>query len=208
MKKKIILLALSITLIAYGAWAAETRVTGGADVSIKTSGGVIIEDILPSMVITTIDHWLVHTGVSYTASDTVSVPSGASYTFYLRNTVSTGTHMTVYSFVSTQGDASVNFYEGSTVADDGDIVPPRNNNRTYSDSAEVEVFANASTTALGTQLEHDIITGGKQSGGSGGSVDEWVLDQNTDYSIVYTNNSGQADVVSYHFDFLEVNLLP
>lgn len=206
--KKIILLAFSITLIAYGAWAAETRVTGGADVSIKTSSGIIIEDILPSMVITTIDHWLVHMGVSYTASDTLSVPAGATYEFYLRNNVSTGTHMTTYSFVSTQGDAAIDFYEESTVAFNGATSIPRNNNRTYSDSAEVEVFTNASTTALGLQLEHDIIIGGKQAGGSGGSVDEWVLNQNTNYVIRYINNSGQADMISYHFDFLEVNLLP
>lgn len=187
---------------------AATGFWGGGGVVLRTSTGETIEDILPSIVTTSIDHWIVHMGASYTASDTLSVPAGATYEFYIRNNVSTGTHMTTYSFVSTQGDAAIDFYEGGTVAFNGATSVPRNNNRNYSDSAEVEVFTNASTTALGLQLEHDIIIGGKQAGGSGGSVDEWVLNQNTIYIIRYINNSGQADVISYHFDFLEVNLLP
>lgn len=206
--KKSILIVLSIMLIAQSAWAAETRVTGGADVSIKTSGGTVIEDILPSIVTTEIDHWITHMGAAYTASDTLSVGAGVTYEFLVKNTVNTGTHMTDFEFHSTQGDASISFYEGSTVASDGDEITPRNNNRTYSDISNVQVFTNASTTALGLQLEHDIITGGKHSGGRGGDVREWVLAQSTAYIIAYTNNAGQADIISYHFDFLEVGLLP
>ena len=177
-------------------------------ISIKTSSGVVIEDVVPSIVTTEIDHWMTHMGVKYTSSDTISVASGAVYEFLIKNTVSTGTHMTLFELHSTQADAMIAFYEGSTVADNGTEVTPRNNNRVYPDASEVQVFTNASTTALGTELEHDIITGGKQSGGSGGDVNEWVLSQSTNYIITYTNNSGQADIVSYHFDFLEVGLLP
>ena len=186
----------------------EVYNAGKDAVSIKTSDGVIIEDIVPAIVTTEIDHWVTHMGASYTASDTISITSGTVYKFLLKNTVDIGTHMTNFVFHSTQGDASIAFYEGSTMGDNGTEVIPRNNNRTYPDIAHVQVFYNASTTALGTQLEHDIITGGKHSGGSGGDVNEWILDQNTNYVLAYTNNSGSTDVVAYHFDFLEVGLLP
>lgn len=187
---------------------AGVDIVGGGASRIKTSDGSVIEDILPSIVTTEVDHWMTHMGASYTSSDTLSVAAGGVYEFLIKNTVGIGTHMTRFEFHSTQGDASIVFYEGSTVADNGTEVTPRNNNRTYTDSSNVQVFTNASTTALGAQLEHDIITGGKKSGGQGSDVNEWILDQNTNYIITYTNNSGQADVISYHFDFLEVGLLP
>ena len=187
---------------------AEVQVANGGSVSLKSSDGIIIEDVVPSIVTTEIDHWMTHMGASYTVSDTLSIAAGATYGFLVKNTVDTGTHMTRFEFHSTEGDASIAFYEGSAIGSNGSEVTPRNNNRNYSDSANVQVFINTSTTALGTQLEHDIITGGKQSGGSGGDVEEWVFKQYTAYTFSYTNNSGQADVISYHFDFLEVGLLP
>lgn len=187
---------------------AEVEVASGGSVSLKSSDGIIIEDVVPSIVTTEIDHWMTHMGTSYTSSDTISVGAGDTYKFLIKNIVDTGTHMTTFEFHSTEGDASIAFYEGSTVADNGTEVTPKNNNRQYADASSVQVFINISTTASGTQLEHDIITGGKQSGGSGGDVEEWIFKQYTAYTLTYTNNSGSADVVSYHFDFLEVGLLP
>jgi hypothetical protein len=187
---------------------AEVEVVGGGTVSLKSSDGVIIEDVIPSIVTTELDHWMTHMGAAYTSSDTISIPAGATYKFLMKNIVDAKTHMARFSFNSTQADAAIAFYEGSTVGDNGTEITPRNNNRNFADASNVQVFINASTSALGTQLEHDIITGSKQVGGSGGDVDEWIFKQYTTYVITYTNNSGSADVISYHFDFLEVGLLP
>ena len=205
---RIILLIFSALLVAHTSWAASTTVVGGPDTSIKTSGGVVIEDVVPSLVTTEIDHWMAHVGAAYLLSDFMIIPAGGSTEFLFRNTTSSGSHMQHFIFISTQADAEISLYESSTVAFVGTTTVMRNANRNYPDSSEIQVFINASTTDLGVQLEHDIITGTKQTGGSGGSTHEWILAEDTDYIIQYINNSGQEDHMTYHFDFLEVGLLP
>lgn len=207
MKKYLFLLVTLLLTIATYSWAEQTR-DPGPDVGIKVSDGTIVQDIIPSIVVTDVDHWIAHQGAAYIVSDAITVGATDNYEFLFRNLTSDGTHLVHFTFTSTQGDAEITLYENSTVAFVGVTSLPHNANRNYADVSEVIVFTNTSTTAFGTQLEHDIITGGKQSGGSGGSTHEWVLAEDKNYVINYVNNSAQADTITFHLDFLELNLLP
>jgi hypothetical protein len=59
-------------------------------------------------------------------------------------------------------------------------------------------------TAAGTHLEGDFAAGTKQTGGSLGLGDEWLLKPNTDYAFLIRNDSNGAATVSFHLEITEI----
>jgi hypothetical protein len=110
-----------------------------------------------------------------------------------------------FEFVSTQSNAQIVLYEAPTTSVDGDTCTVHNRNRASGKTALIEVYIDPTISDNGTQLDHDIIAGGKQSGG--GDFDEggqeWILDGNQEYLIEYANSSNQDDDVSFKLTFLE-----
>lgn len=91
--------------------------------------------------------------------------------------------------------------EGATINVDGSAITAFNHNRNSSKTAS-SVLKNAPTvTVAGTQIAQAYIGGGTGVGGSRSGSDtkadnEWVLKQNTVYTITFTNDSSGDNVVN------------
>ncbi len=182
---------------------------GNPTVKVSDNAGNIYEDVIPSHSMPTIeiDHLFTHMGVTFTCSE-VSAVASESIKYYLIKAPSCGdSHLIHYEFVSSQADADIVLYEAPTTTDDGAQMNIRNRNRGSSKTALTEVWQNPTVSGggEGAHLDHDLIIGGKQSGGGtfeeGGQ--EWILKAGTNYLIEYTNNANQEDKISHKFTFLE-----
>ncbi len=182
---------------------------GNPDVRVVDSLGNVYEDVIQSHCMPTIeiDHLFTHAGTTFTCSDTDTVTTETTR-YYLIKAPSCGdSHMIHYEFVSSLADADIILYESPTILDEGVQMTLRNRNRASSLTAHTEVWMEPTIDGVqyGTHLDHDLIIGGKQSGGGtfteGGQ--EWILKQSLWYLIAYTNNANQDDKISHKFTFLE-----
>ncbi len=179
---------------------------GNPDVRVVDSVGNVYEDAIRSSCMPTIeiDHFLIHKGVGFTCSDTDTVIASSTKNYLLKNTSSNPVHLREYLFVSTEGDAQLTLFESPTITSNGLPCTTKNNNRASSNTPNFDVFIGAVISADGDQLEHDLLVGGKRSGGSVSPVaTEWVLAGNTNYLFKYINNTSQDDDVSFNFYVLE-----
>ena len=180
---------------------------GNPDVRVVDSFGNVYEDAIPSKCMPTIeiDHFFTHIGVTFTCSDVMTVPDLESKYILLKITDANPVHLIHFEFVSTQANAQIILYEGPTFSADGDPCNAKNRNRSSAKTAKTEIYLNPTWSDKGIQLEHDLITGGKQAGG--GTFDEggfeWVLDGNQNYLIEVANASNQDDPMSYKLTVLE-----
>lgn len=104
------------------------------------------------------------------------------------------------------GDAELYIYEGST-ASGGTSLTPINRNRNYSVSnlSEVAMILDPTVSALGTQIDAQIIAGGagkKSGGGVAGSL-EYVLKPLTTYLFKLTNVNGTAHATHLALEWYE-----
>lgn len=104
------------------------------------------------------------------------------------------------------GDAELYLYEGAT-ASGGTQFTPINRNRNYavSNVSQAAMVINPTVSALGTQLDAQIIAGGagkKSSGGTAGSL-EYVLKPLTTYLFRLTNVNGTAHAAYLTLEWYE-----
>lgn len=179
------------------------------DGQIRTSKGVIIEDYtlsgnyIPSLTVTDLNHWLRHQGDSYVVSDSLTVTASSTYYFYFKVNAGKEVHLESFEFVSTKANAELVLYEGGTVTANGTAMTPRNNNRNGTDNLGIVFYKDSTVTVDGTQLEHTLLVGGKQSGGNVDG-DEIVLNDDTVYLFKYINSATQDDKISFHINFLDI----
>ena len=151
-----------------------------------------------------IDHFFTHAGATFSCSGNGTVLSLSSKYYHIK-TGANVVHLIHYDFVSTLANADVILLESPTLTDDGIPMSVHNKNRISGNTPTVQSFIDPTVTDEGTELEHDKMVGGKQSGGAtfdeGGY--EWVLPANTSYLLKYTNNANQDDVTTHKFVFLE-----
>jgi hypothetical protein len=211
--KKIIFLVVGLLLVGAYAYTQESKylsmptgTSSGYDYGANKFYPIGV-DINGSVITTEIDHWIVHKGASYTVSGFVTVPASDVKYFQIKNTTSGGTHLRGFHFVSTQGNAKIEIYEGTTVTSDGEALTVINQNRNFVNGAEVAVFKNTSTSADGTFLTGDLLVGSKQSGGALNQEVEWILKEDIIYTFKYTNIATSNDDIHFDFWFLETNLL-
>jgi hypothetical protein len=182
---------------------------GNPDVRVVDSLGNVYEDAIPSKCMPTIeiDHFFTHAGATFSNSDTDTVIQATSKDFLIISPAANESHLITFHFTSTQANAEIVLYEEPTTTDNGSALTLFNKNRKSSNVAETQLFQDPTVTggSEGLQLEHDLIVGGKQSGGSDFSEtgEEWVLKANTKYLIRYNNNSNQDDVIDWKITFLE-----
>ncbi len=187
--------------------SGTNTLVGDPDVRVVDSLGNVYEDAIPthSMPTIEIDHFLTHKGATFTCSEVSAVPALSTKYYLIKAPTCGDTHMIHYEFVSSQADADIILYETPTTTDDGDQMVLRNRNRASSNTAFTQVWQDPEVTDEGTHLDHDLIIGGKQSGGGtfeeGGQ--EWICKKNLIYLVKYTNNSNQEDKISHKFTFLE-----
>ena len=174
-------------------------------------GNIIADTVGQSLVITDIDHYLIHKGLSFIYSDTLTVPATGSGTnvanFIILNTTVDEVHLKAFSFSSAQADAEIILYHGTTDNDDGTPIIPHNKNfiSTNTSTASIDLNPTGIVTPVGSQVQHFILTGGKHSGGLADSgAEEYVMKQNEKVLLRYTNNAAQSDTVSFTITTLDV----
>jgi hypothetical protein len=180
---------------------------GTPSVKVVDSSGNVYEDVILSKCMPTvdIDHFFTHAGATFSSSDTDTVTQGTFKDFLLITPASNEIHLINWHFTSTQASAEIVLYESPTTSADGSALTLYNKNRTSVKTSDTQLFEDPTVSVVGTQLEHDIIAGGKQSGGGNFNEtgEEWVLKVNTKYLIRYNNNANQDDVMDWKITTLE-----
>jgi hypothetical protein len=182
---------------------------GDPDVRIVDSLGNVYEDTIQSHCMPTVDinHFFTHAGATFSNSDTATVVQATFKDFLIITPAVSESHLITFHMTSTQANAEVVIYEAPTTTANGTALTLFNKNRKSSKVAETLLYKDPTVTvgSEGTQLAHDLIVGGKQSGGNDFSEtgEEYVLAPSTKYLIRFNNNSNQDDVMDWKISFLE-----
>jgi len=137
------------------------------------------------------EHLKIHEGKGFTLAKRLSIANvGGTHEFLGIVPALVYPHFRKITVASDGGPFDVDFYEGTTVSDNGTAVTACNNNRNSATTAELLIYDTPTITGDGTLLEPILIPGTKQSGalGSEGS-NEWDLKQDEKYMIRITNNT-------------------
>jgi hypothetical protein len=112
--------------------------------------------------------------------------------------------------VETSNSSDAWFYEGMEVTSNGTTVTPRNANRNHSDASSTQAFFVDGTlvTTNVVILGHRHIGAegarpGTAIGGSGSTREEWVLKENTWYTLRVTDTSGSDQDVFMRLEWYE-----
>ena len=170
---------------------------------------IISDSVGHSLVTTEIDHYLIHLGKSFIHSEKVEVVGSAFHDHLLVNTTDSEVHIKSFLYTSTQADAEVILYKGVTTSADGTPGVLLDKNFRTNNTCSAVLTTAPAVADLGTQVEHALVTGNKQTGGNVSSGDEeYVIKKNEKVLIRYTNNSASTDTVSMKLILLEVGVLP
>ena len=139
------------------------------------------------------DHKYIHQGKAFEASiETASIAASGTYKIRYKTGTTKYNHSRPTVVYSTANIIKVSFYEGATFSATGTAITVFNKNRISTTTSTAIVAKGATTSANGTLLFSYIVgTGGSPTSRSGGqaagTVDEYVLKQNTEYCIVVEN---------------------
>lgn len=168
--------------------------------------GTIISDVVPSLPVTEIDHYLIHLGVSYLHSSPHIVGATGGTLEQIFQTGITAVHLGHMHITSLLGDGKLELFKNVTSDDMGTPEVFVNKNFGSSNVSSCTIGHTPTNSATPTPaVETWLVTGGKHSGGEQtGGHDEYVLENNTKYMLRYTNNAGQADSIVLDIGILEV----
>ena len=179
-------------------------------------GNQIADSVGRSLVITDIDHYIIHRGCSFLASDTITVaPLGSAPAnradFVIHNSTEIEVHLKDFAFTSTAGDAEIILYHQITADADGTLINIHNKNFVSTKTSTATMRLDPSNVVIGAaehQVQHFLITGGKHTGGLADSgAEEYVIKQDEKILLRYINNSNGEDKFSYKVSFLDVGKL-
>ncbi len=152
------------------------------------------------------EHAKIHDGKGFGVTHTfTTIAAGGTADILLQNPSGNFSHIRLYQFASTTAPGTVTLYEGTTFTDAGTALTEHNRRRSSSTTANLVVTHTPTVTANGTELETDLIAGERRVGGTARTtVQEWLLNQNEDYLIQYTNESNAtADFVVFNIFWYE-----
>lgn len=178
--------------------------SGARTATMTNSNGNAIGIDLSTRSLQTIEyeHHEIHAGSFYRAGYQLDVGNGDT-TALTFTTPDTTKWMHWRPAVDVEGQAAIMVYEGSTVTG-GVAITPRNSNRNYADSSSMTVVAAGGVNvASATRITNIVLGSGKSSGGNSESGFEWVLKQNTTYTLLVTNESGAANEVNIRCQWYE-----
>lgn len=148
------------------------------------------------------EHRLVHDGMYFSVNYAFSgLANGASVDIVLSTPVGVFPHLRAWKFALSDGPCAFSLFENPTVTIGGTDLTPVNNNRASSRTAQTTVKADPTITVTGNSLLEAAYVpdpgGGffTSPGTTAGDVsEEWVLNQNEDYLLRLTNNSGPGTI--------------
>lgn len=148
-------------------------------------------------------HHLGHEGKVFIHSDKHSVASGANLDYLLKVPASPSGRQVHLRFDITSSElpADIELYRDTIVSADGTPEVLNSTNDVVVKTTGVELFEGPTITDLGNAWPVSLLTGAKNSGGSGGQlVPEYIGGPGVNYLIRYNNGSNStADVVSAVF---------
>jgi len=103
--------------------------------------------------------------------------------------------------VSTESEATVEFFESVTVSANGTALDVFCRNRNFSSGDEIDMYHTPTVTTTGTRLVVSKTGSGRSSGGMVGRADEFILKDNTLYLLRITNNVVTNEWVSVNLDY-------
>jgi hypothetical protein len=146
-----------------------------------------------------------HQGKSfYTDYINTSVANGGTVDLLLNNPASNYPHFVAY--IKTSGNASIDFYKGTTASANGTALTSQNRNDNSSNVAGLVVSHTPTVTTLGTLKHQGYSIGGehnKLTGGENGFSEEIILTPNTKYLMRVTNTAGVASIIVIHTHWYE-----
>lgn len=174
----------------------------------NNAGEQVIAGADAPVIMVDVNHQRNHDGRAFyaykLAPDSAPLAALASIDIVLASPAGVYPHLTVEGLCL--GDAELYIYEG-TSTNGGTAFTPINRNRNYaiSNPSEVAMVINPTVTAVGTEIDAEIIPGGvgkKSGGGTAGSL-EYVLKPLTNYLFRLTNVNGTAHAASLTLEWYE-----
>jgi hypothetical protein len=150
------------------------------------------------------EHHEIHSGSSFAAHYIQDVAGSGTINVTI-TTPNTTRWAHMLWVVGTELEAELRFYEGSTITGGGTITP-YNRNRNSSTTATCSVRGTPTVGTVGTLIFADHLGGGSASarfGGENRGVNEWVLKQNTTYTVQLVNMTGNANYMAVALDWYE-----
>lgn len=155
------------------------------------------------------EHAKIHDSNAYSFSIQSSVTNAGSHTILLRTPAEYFPHYRVVRFRPEDGPFIVSLYKGVGVDTNslGAAVVAQNMDTASTNTSSLVVRSQPfiDVGSLGTLLETELVP---STGVQGGGVDsptpfEWILDESTDYAIVFENQSGGTTQITYTSFFYE-----
>lgn len=174
----------------------------------NNAGEQVIAGADAPVIMVDVNHQRNHDGRAFyaykIAPDSAPLAALASIDIVMASPADVYPHLTVDGLCL--GDAELYIYEG-TSTNGGTAFTPINRNRNYaiSNPSEVAMVINPTVTAVGTEIDAEIIPGGvgkKSGGGTAGSL-EYVLKPLTNYLFRLTNVNGTAHAASLTLEWYE-----
>lgn len=174
----------------------------------NNAGEQVIAGADAPVIMVDVNHQRNHDGRAFyaykLAPDSAPLAALASIDIVMASPAGVYPHLTVEGLCL--GDAELYIYEG-TSTNGGTAFTPINRNRNYaiSNPSEVAMVINPTVTAVGTEIDAEIIAGGggkKSGGGTTGSL-EYVLKPLTNYLFRLTNVNGVAHAASLTLEWYE-----
>lgn len=182
---------MAVTEVALESLTTKSRFV--TQVQKNNAGNYVVAGADAPLIMVDVNHQRNHDGRAWFAykmyPTSAPLASGASIDIVLASASGVIPHMTVDALCL--GDAEFYIYEGPT-ATGGTPFTPINRNRNYTTSSQVAMIINPTVSALGTQIDAQILPGGsgKKSGGGTAATLEYVLKPLTNYLFRLTNVNG------------------
>ena len=171
-------------------------------------GTFIISGADSPLVTIDINHQRNHDGRAFFAykvyPDSAKLASGASINIAMAAPAGVFVHVTVEGLCL--GDAELFIYEGSTTSGGTPFTPiNRNRNHTITNPSQVAMVIAPTVSAVGTEIDAQIIPGGSGNKSTGGSAQslEYVLKPLTTYLFRLTNVNGTAHAAYLTLEWYE-----
>ena len=174
----------------------------------NNAGTYVVAGADAPLIMVDVNHQRNHDGRAFFAyklfPDSAKLAAGASINIAMAAPAGVYPHITIDALCL--GDAELYIYEGSTTSGGTAFTPiNRNRNHTITNPSQVAMVIDPTVSAVGTEIDAQIIAGGagkKSGGGTAGSL-EYVLKPLTTYLFRLTNVNGTAHAAYLTLEWYE-----
>lgn len=158
-----------------------------------------------------VNHAYIHEGILFNSAFTSTLTAGATRKITFKTPATKYVHYIPSDIVPSADKVTVNFYESSSGNSGGTAKTAVNRNRLSSATPTVVLTDGATVTTNGT-LFHTVWLPGStgigqtRAGSAASSAYEWVLKQDTVYTIEIINNSSASNDIWLNFHWYEETL--